>query len=61
MRFRGVDLRDMTPEQLEEVETYTANAIAQHTSHIEMLKAGYSEIAAEYERRDNLGADKSLN
>lgn len=61
MRFKGIDLRDMTDEEIEKAEEYTANAIAETHAHLDMLKTGYRMLGEEILRRGNLGADKSLN
>lgn len=61
MHFRGVDIREMEDYELLNAEAYTAQAIAQHTEHLEMLKAGYKAIGEELIRRSELMGERTLN
>lgn len=51
MVWQGVKPTDMTPEQLQAAEDYTANAIQEAAAHYNLLVAGYEELAEERTKR----------
>lgn len=61
MRFQGVNFQDLTPEQLDAAEDYTARAIAEQQANLELLRTAYEEIGLEYQRRSDFSTDRTLN
>jgi hypothetical protein len=61
MQWQGVKPSDMTQEQLDAAREYTESAIEECASQYTLLMLGYEELAAEYRRRAEIPADRTLN